>query len=78
MKHAKENLEATFVARVTEEPRLKMNWNGVQIVDLSREFLNSNGAEKHTDIRIDTRSYRQSYDAGADTADRWEAHDFKP
>ena len=69
---AKENLEATLVARVTEEPRLKMNWNGVQIVDLSREFLNSNGAEKHTDIRIDTPLIGKD-DAGADTADRWEA-----
>ncbi len=43
----KENLEATVVATVTEEPRLKMNWNGKTIVDISREFLNSNGAEKH-------------------------------
>ena len=47
-----ENLEATVVATVTEEPRLRMNWNGHEIVDLSREFLNSNGAEKHTDIKI--------------------------
>ena len=47
-----ENLEATVVATVTEEPRLRMNWSGNQIVDLSREFLNSNGAEKHTDIKI--------------------------
>ena len=47
-----ENLEATVVATVTEEPRLRMNWNGNQIVDLSREFLNSNGAEKHTNIKI--------------------------
>ncbi|MBE5817700.1 MAG: phosphoribosylformylglycinamidine synthase [Clostridiales bacterium] len=45
-----ENLEATVVARVQEEPRLVMNWNGKNIVDLSREFLNSNGAEKHIDI----------------------------
>ena len=45
-----ENLEATVVAEVTEEPRLTMDWNGVRIVDLSREFLNSNGAEKHIDI----------------------------
>ena len=45
-----ENLEATVVARVTEEPRLKMRWNGNTIVDISREFLNSNGAEKHIDI----------------------------
>ncbi|MBQ8474934.1 MAG: phosphoribosylformylglycinamidine synthase, partial [Clostridia bacterium] len=46
----KENLEATIVARVTELPRLVMHWNGKIIVDLSREFLNSNGAEKHIDI----------------------------
>lgn len=49
---AKENLEATLVAVVTAEPRLKMKWNGKIIVDLSREFLNSNGAEKHTDVAV--------------------------
>jgi len=42
-----ENLEATVVARVTARPRLTMRWNGDVIVDLSRAFLNSNGAEKH-------------------------------
>ena len=47
---AQENLEATVVARVTEEPRLRMHWNGKTIVDISREFLNSNGAEKHISI----------------------------
>ena len=47
---ASENLEATVVAHVTEEPRLRMHWNGKTIVDLSREFLNSNGAEKHIEI----------------------------
>ena len=46
----KENLEATVVAKVTELPRLVMHWNGKTIVDLSREFLNSNGAEKHIEI----------------------------
>ncbi|MGN1480085.1 MAG: phosphoribosylformylglycinamidine synthase subunit PurQ, partial [Acutalibacteraceae bacterium] len=45
-----ENLEATVVAVVKAEPRLRMNWNGKTIVDISREFLNSNGAEKHIDI----------------------------
>ena len=45
-----ENLEATVVAKVTAEPRLKMHWNGKTIVNISREFLNSNGAEKHIDI----------------------------
>ncbi len=48
-----ENLEATIVATVTEEPRLRMDWNGNEIVNLSREFLNSNGAEKHTSIKIE-------------------------
>ena len=45
-----ENLEATVVARVTEEPRLRVHWNGKTIIDISREFLNSNGAEKHIDV----------------------------
>ena len=47
-----ENLEATKVADVAAEPRLKMLWNGKVIVDLSREFLNSNGAEKHTSVTV--------------------------
>ena len=42
-----ENLEAVPVAVVKEEPRLVMTWNGNTIVNISREFLNSNGAEKH-------------------------------
>ena len=45
-----ENLEATVVATVKAEPRLRMFWNGNTIVDISREFLNSNGAEKHITI----------------------------
>ena len=45
-----ENLQACPVARVTKEPRLVMLWNGSKIVDVSREFLSSNGAPKHTDI----------------------------
>ncbi len=44
-----ENLQACKVAEVKAEPRLVMNWNGKSIVNLSREFLNSNGAEKHID-----------------------------
>ncbi len=47
---AGENLEATVVAEVQSDPRLQMYWNGKLIVDLSREFLNSNGAEKHTEV----------------------------
>ena len=45
-----ENLEATVVATVKEKPYLVMKWNGKDIVNISREFLNSNGAEKHIDI----------------------------
>ena len=45
-----ENLQAYPVAVVKAEPRLVMNWNGKKIVDISREFLNSNGADKHIDI----------------------------
>ncbi|HNX62488.1 MAG TPA: phosphoribosylformylglycinamidine synthase [Candidatus Limiplasma sp.] len=42
-----ENLEATAVAQVTAEARLRMTWKDRMIVDIGREFLNSNGAEKH-------------------------------
>ena len=49
---SRENLESTPVAVVRSEPRLRMNWNGKTIVDISREFLNSNGAEKHTDVAV--------------------------
>ncbi len=45
-----ENLQACPVAVVKEEPRLVMRWNGKKIVDISREFLNSNGAEKHIEV----------------------------
>ncbi|MBO7702040.1 MAG: phosphoribosylformylglycinamidine synthase, partial [Eggerthellaceae bacterium] len=47
-----ENLEATPVAEVTAEPRVRMEWNGDTIVDVSREFLASNGAPKHQDVHI--------------------------
>ena len=50
---SRENLESTVVAVVTADPRLRMKWNDNYIVDLSREFLNSNGAEKHTTIEIE-------------------------
>ncbi len=48
-----ENLEATVVAEVQAEKRLVMEWNGAKIVDISREFLNSNGAQKHIDIVVE-------------------------
>ena len=47
-----ENLNAAVVAVVKDEKRLTMNWNGKKIVDISRDFLNSNGAKKHIEISI--------------------------
>ena len=51
----KENLEAYPVAVVTESPRMVMRWNGATIVDISRDFLNTNGAVKHTSVRVPMR-----------------------
>ncbi len=67
---AKENIEATLVAEVTAEKRLKMNWNGKTIVSLSREFLNSNGAVKHTDISVAEPAMNISTDY-SDDAESW-------
>lgn len=47
-----ENLEATLVARVSDNPRLKMLWRGQAIVDLSREFLNTNGVKQKTKVQV--------------------------
>ena len=47
-----ENLEAYQVAVVTECPRMVMTWNGKVIADLSRAFLNTNGAVKRTDVYV--------------------------
>ncbi len=47
---ATENLQACPVAKVQADPRLVMHWNGNVIVDISREFLNSNGADKHITV----------------------------
>ena len=60
-----ENLEATPVAAVTEEKRLKMVWNGATIVDISRDFLNSNGAEKHQKAHIEKGAAWRPQWAGA-------------
>ena len=48
----KENLEAYRVAVVTEEARMVMSWKGREIANLSREFLNTNGAVKHADVEV--------------------------
>ena len=66
-----ENLESTPVAVVKAEPRLRMSWNGKTIVDISREFLNSNGAEKHTDVAVP--DVKVTYSTGRkNTAADWE------
>lgn len=60
-----ENLQACPVAVVTKEPRLVMNWNGAKIVDISRDFLNSNGADKHIDVApVAAEKPVQSIDGG--------------
>ena len=51
----KENLEAYQVAVVTESPRMVMNWQGHTIVDLSRAFLDTNGAVKHTAVQVEEK-----------------------
>ena len=56
-----ENLEATIVAKVTDNNRLEMTWRGDKIVDLSRDFLNTNGVVQHANVEItgiDNVSYR--------------------
>ncbi len=49
---AEENLEAVTVAEVTKEPRLRMHWRGKTIVDLSRAFLDTNGAHQEAKVKV--------------------------
>ena len=51
----KENLEAYIVAVVTEEARMVMRWKGQTIANLSRSFLDTNGASKHTQVAVDAK-----------------------
>ena len=51
----RENLEAYPVATVTEEPRMVMTWRGQVVADLSRAFLNTNGAVKHASVSVPAR-----------------------
>ena len=69
-----ENLEATVVARVTDTNRLRMHWRGDTVVDISREFLNSNGAEKHARARIENDGISQRQPAGATLPEKLKAH----
>ena len=65
-----ENLEATVIATVTEEPRLVMDWNGDHIVNVSRAFLNSNGAPKSARVHIKSAEAFAPEWAGATLAER--------
>ena len=65
-----ENLEATPVATVTEDPRLVMDWNGKTIVDVSREFLASNGAPKDQEVHVAAPSAYEHDWAGETLAEK--------
>ncbi len=56
-----ENLEAVEVAVVTEEPRLVLEWRGKEIVNISRAFLNTNGAHQETSVAVDIPSKEENF-----------------
>ena len=56
-----ENLEAVPVAVVTEEPRLVLNWRGKDIVNLSRAFLDTNGAHQETEVKVEMPDDNSKY-----------------
>lgn len=75
LRYAKEeNLEATPVAVVTAEPRLVLNWRGKAIVDLSRAFLDTNGAHLTAEVEVELPKRSENpfgYAAGESVRDRW-------
>lgn len=69
-----ENLEATPVAVVTAEPRLILNWRGKAIVDLSRAFLDTNGAHLTAEVEVELPKRSENpfgYAAGESVRDKW-------
>ena len=58
---SEENLEAIEVAVVTEEPRLVLNWRGQEIVNISRAFLDTNGAHQETAVTVEMPSETEKY-----------------
>ncbi|MBE5868644.1 MAG: phosphoribosylformylglycinamidine synthase [Lachnospiraceae bacterium] len=56
-----ENLEAVPVAVVTEDPRLVLNWRGKDIVNISRAFLDTNGAHQETTVKVDIPEEKENY-----------------
>lgn len=63
-----ENLEATPVARVTVERRLRMHWRGQTIVDISRDFLNTNGVKQTTQVTVTAPKAEENYFAAVPAA----------
>ena len=69
-----ENLEAVSVAEVTEEPRLVMIWRGKEIVNISRAFLDTNGAHQETNVVVEIPSKENKYfvrEEVADVKEKW-------
>ncbi len=58
---AEENLEAVPVAEVTEDPRLVLKWRGKEIVNISRAFLDTNGAHQETNVAVDMPDEDENY-----------------
>ncbi len=56
-----ENLEAVEVAVVTEEPRLVLEWRGKEIVNISRAFLDTNGAHQETSVKVDIPAQEENF-----------------
>jgi phosphoribosylformylglycinamidine synthase len=70
---AEENLNAVQIAVVTDTNRLVMHWNGKETVNISRDFLNSNGAEKHTEVKVPEKEERAKEPGFAGFAERMNA-----
>ncbi len=70
---AEENLEAVCVAEVTESPRLVLKWRGKEIVNISRAFLDTNGAHQETAVAVDMPSEDDKYFARKEVGDVREA-----
>ena len=66
---AEENLEATTVAVVTEDPRLVLSWRGKEIVNISRAFLDTNGAHQETTVAVDLPTEQNKYFVRNDVED---------
>ena len=66
-----ENLECTVVADVTDTNRLIMNWNGETIVDISRDFLNTNGASQQQEVIVKAPADRSYFLRGSASADNF-------